>query len=73
MTVLPLSKESAKKWDNDKAVEWFKTMEGYPYGYHNFLLSWLDTVNDNIPPLMPREIIPIVFDIMDHIAPKTFD
>ena len=73
VAVLPLNEKYAKKWDNDKAAEWFKTMEGYPYGYHNFLLSWIDTVNDNLPPLMPRELLPIAFDIIDHIQPKIFN
>jgi len=27
------------------AAEWFKKMEGYPYGYHNFLFGWFDTAD----------------------------
>jgi hypothetical protein len=36
-------------------------MEGYPYGYHNFLFSWIDTPSDNYPDLMPYMLMPVVF------------
>ncbi len=44
--------------------------EGLPYGYHNFLYGWIDTADDNWPPLVPRNGVPIVFAILEKIAPK---
>ena len=70
VAVLPLSKKYQDKFDNDAAVEWFKTLEGYPYGYHNFLFSWLDTPEDNLPSLLPHELLPIAFDMVEHLMPS---
>lgn len=57
---LPLSDEAAARYDLDKARAYFYSMEGLPYGYHNFLFGWIDTFRDNLPPLMPNELLPIV-------------
>jgi len=67
---LPLTDEAAAKFDNDKALEFFSTVEGLPYGYHNFLFGWVDTANDNWPPLLPREIVPVAVHLMEHVSPK---
>ena len=32
------------------AYEWFKTVEGLPFGYHNFLFGWVDTPDKSYPP-----------------------
>jgi len=67
---LPLSPEIAEKFDEKAAQEFFFMTEGLPYGYHNFLYGWVDTPKDNWPPLMPNAAVPIVFSIMERIAPK---
>jgi len=43
-------------------------MEGYPYGYHNFLFGWIDTPEDNFPNLMPYLLLPVVFEVLDKIS-----
>lgn len=50
--LLPLAPEHKAKWDEDKAYKWFKTVEGSPYGYANFLFGFIDTPNDNFPQLL---------------------
>lgn len=30
------------KLDITKAAEFFRSVEGMPYGYHNFVFGWLD-------------------------------
>ena len=45
--------------------------EGLPYGYHNFLYGWIDTANDNWPPLLPRNFGPIMFAVLERVAPET--
>jgi hypothetical protein len=42
-------------------------MEGLPYGYHNFLYGFVDTVHENWPALLPTELIPVVFSILEKI------
>jgi len=57
---LPLKPEIAATYNIQKARDFFYQMEGLPYGYHNFMFGWVDTVRSNLPPLMPDEYIPIV-------------
>ena len=71
VAVLPLKDEYREKFDSAAAEEWFKYMEGYPYGYHNFMLGWIDTVEDNLPPALAPELLPIAFEIIEHISPAT--
>jgi len=35
------------------AWEFFESVQGLAYGYHNFLFGWIDTVKDNFPCLPP--------------------
>lgn len=44
-----------------------------PYGYHNFLFGWIDTPEENWPPLIPAKMVPIVFSILEKLAPKVTD
>ena len=69
VAVLPLSAEARAKFDVKKAEEFFKSMEGYPYGYHNFVFGWVDTARDNFPPLLDPEFAVVVFSILERIIP----
>ncbi|CAI2364269.1 unnamed protein product [Moneuplotes crassus] len=73
VAILPLRDELRAKFNNTAALEFFETVEGMPYGYHNFLFSWIDTVDKNYPPVAPKELIPIVLDIFAQIMPATID
>merc|ERR1711990_794694 len=33
----------------------FNQTEGLPYGYHNFLYSWVDTPEKNWPLILPKD------------------
>jgi hypothetical protein len=71
---MPLSPEARAKFDVDAALKFFiEETEGLPYGYHNFLFGWIDTPFDNLPPLLPRGFLPIVFSILEDIIPDTID
>lgn len=48
-------------------------MEGYPYGYHNFIYTWIDTKDQNLPYLIPSEFVPIAFDIVGSLLPSAID
>lgn len=41
--LLPLASNIADKFDETAFWSWFNQVEGLPYGYHNFLYSFLDT------------------------------
>jgi len=50
---LPLREEVAAKFNETAAREFFYEMEGTVYGYHNFMYGWIDTAEDNWPPILP--------------------
>ena len=64
-----LSAEARANFDEDKARAFFFDTEGLPYGYHNFLYGWVDTANDDWPPLLPREFVPVMFQLVEDIKP----
>lgn len=70
---LPLNAEARAKFNETAAREFFLQTEGLPYGYHNFLFGWVDTPQDNLPPLVPPGLIPIIFSILEDITPSTVD
>jgi hypothetical protein len=67
---LPLTPEAAAKFDADKALQFFESVEGLPYGYHNFLFGWIDQPNGSYPPLLPHELVPVAVSLMEKVAPK---
>lgn len=71
VTYMPLSPEARKKFNETAAVEFFKQTEGLPYGYHNFLFGWIDTPQDNWPPILPVKLVPIVFSMLETVDPAT--
>jgi len=73
VVVLPLKDEYREKFNNTAAVEWFETVEGMPYGYHNFLFSWIDTVDDNYPPVLAKEFLPIALEMFGDLLPGVLD
>jgi hypothetical protein len=68
---MPLKKEARERFNEKAAIEFFRETEGLPYGFHNFLFGWLDTVEDNLPPLMPPGIMPIVMSLLEDLMPKS--
>lgn len=70
---MPLSPASRAQFNETAAIEFFKSTEGLPYGYHNFLFGWVDTPENNLPPLMPPMLIPIVMSIFEDFDPETAD
>ena len=70
---LPLDDENANKFNETAAHEFFNQTAGLPYGYHNFLFSWLDTPEDNLPPILAPHILPIIFSVLESVDPTTVD
>lgn len=70
---LPLSKEVAARFDEEKAWKWIDSVKGMPYGYRNFLFSWIDTEDKNFPPLMDIEFFMSGFIMLEKLLPGTAD
>ena len=67
---LPLKPELRDSFDEKAANDFFFQTEGLPYGYHNFLYGWVDTANDNWPPLLAKEIVPVAFKLFEDLEPE---
>jgi hypothetical protein len=70
---MPLSPAAKAQFNETSAIEFFKATEGLPYGYHNFLFGWIDTPENNLPPIMPPMLVPIVLSIYEDFDPETSD
>ncbi|PPD94956.1 hypothetical protein GOBAR_DD08001 [Gossypium barbadense] len=49
IAVLPLHPDVRAKFNETAAWEYALSMAGKPYGYHNMLFSWIDTIDGNYP------------------------
>lgn len=73
LVYLPLTDEAAGKYDEQAARDFFFSMEGVPYGHSNFLYGWIDTVRDNLPLLLPDELMPIFFSLIEKLDKPVSD
>ena len=71
---LPLRDEYRNKLNVTKAWDWYENeVEGLPYGYHNFIFSWIDTTNTSFPFVTTNELAELVFSLMSKIYSKASD
>ncbi|KAF6168020.1 hypothetical protein GIB67_011405 [Kingdonia uniflora] len=59
IAVLPLHPDIRAKFNETAAWEYARTMIGKPYGYHNLIFSWIDTVDGNYPPPLDANLFMI--------------
>lgn len=64
IALLPLHPDVRAKFNETAAWEYAQSMAGQPYGYHNMIFSWIDTIDGNYPPPLDAHL---VFDIYFHI------
>lgn len=41
-----------------------------PYGYRNFIFVFLDTINQNLPPLLDIEFVFMLSKILENVVPE---
>ena len=74
VVILPMKEEIRKKFNEKKAIEWFlNEAEGLDYGYKNFIFSWIDTKNNNLPFITQHELIELIFSIIEKFNRKLSD
>ena len=73
VAILPLSPENRAIFNETAAIEWFKTVEGLPYGYHNFLFGWIDTPDKSYPSLLDPDLLPVIFSVLEKFVPSVVD
>ena len=74
VVLLPLREEYRNKFNNTKALEWYHNeVEGLNYGYHNFISTWVDTVDKNFPFIATTEITEFLFSLVSKVYPAGSD
>ncbi|RVX10564.1 hypothetical protein CK203_017066 [Vitis vinifera] len=53
----------------DECMEYARSMAGKPYGYHNMIFSWIDTIADNYPPPLDAHLVISVMSMWTRMQP----
>jgi hypothetical protein len=71
VALLPLRSQYAAKFDEDAFWEWFRNdAAGQPYGFHNFVYSFIDTPH-NLPEPADNEVLMWLLTTLDRLSPGT--
>ena len=70
VTWLPLKAEFAAKFNQTSAMEFFKSVEGLPYGIHNYIWGWLDTPDHSYPPMLAPQFFSMMFGLLEKSKPE---
>jgi hypothetical protein len=57
IALLPLHPDMRSKFNVTAARNSAHHMSGLPYGYHNMIFSWIDTMSDNYPPPLDANLV----------------
>ncbi|XP_027331433.1 uncharacterized protein LOC113846900 [Abrus precatorius] len=70
IALLPLHPSMRAKFNETAAWEFAVSMVGKPYGYHNMIFSWIDTINGNYPPPLDANVVACVMTIWSQVQPE---
>ncbi|ESR51741.1 zinc finger MYND domain-containing protein [Citrus sinensis] len=69
IALLPLHPDVRAKFNSTAAWEYARSMSGKPYGYHNMIFSWIDTMADNYPPPLDAHLVVSVMSMWTRVQP----
>ncbi|KAI6687471.1 hypothetical protein NL676_024299 [Syzygium grande] len=69
IALLPLHPDMRAKFNESAAWEYAQSMNGRPYGYHNMLFSWIDTIDANYPPPLDAHVVASVMTVWNQMQP----
>lgn len=69
VALLPLHSDLRAKFNATAAWSYVLNMSGKPYGYHNMIFSWIDTLTDNYPPPLDAHLVVSVMTIWNRMQP----
>ncbi|PPR94372.1 hypothetical protein GOBAR_AA26303 [Gossypium barbadense] len=72
IALLPLHPDVRAKFNETAAWEYALSMAGKPYGYHNMLFSWIDTIDGNYPPPLDAHLLSFCVYFFLNFSPHTF-
>jgi len=68
---LPLRANVRAQFNESSFWRWFNTVQGHPYGYHNFIYSFLDTFpSKNLPQPLDENTLTMFVTTFDRILPS---
>jgi hypothetical protein len=67
VAVLPLKPEARARFNKTAAELEFKRLEGFPYGYHNFLFGWIDTASQSLPNLLDPDLLLVLMSFIERV------
>lgn len=70
---IPMKDEDRKNFNVEKAWKRYYELEGYDYGFKNFLFSSVDTPDHFLPDILDPIFISIVFQAIEKVSPETID
>jgi len=70
ISILRLAPEYRARFDEKKAWEFFKSVEGLPYGFQTFLFGWIDTDGNNFPYPLSIQLLAVAFPLVERMAPQ---
>ncbi|KAE8732113.1 Zinc finger MYND domain-containing protein 15 isoform 2 [Hibiscus syriacus] len=69
IALLPLQLDIRAEFNSTVAWEYARSMSGKPYGFHNMIFSWIDTVADNYPQPLDAHLVISVVSIWTRVQP----
>ncbi|KAF7038164.1 hypothetical protein CFC21_048374 [Triticum aestivum] len=69
IALLPLRQDLRAKFNETAAWIYAEKMNGKPYGYHNMIFSWIDTISNNYPPPLDAHVVASVMTVWNKLQP----
>ncbi|KAF8378338.1 hypothetical protein HHK36_029677 [Tetracentron sinense] len=69
IALLPLHPNLRAKFNATAAWSYARSMSGKPYGYHNMIFSWIDTISENYPPPLDAHLVISVMSMWTRLQP----
>uniref|UniRef100_A0A0A9CT09 Uncharacterized protein n=1 Tax=Arundo donax TaxID=35708 RepID=A0A0A9CT09_ARUDO len=69
IALLPLHPDVRARFNESAAWDFARSMYGKPYGYHNMIFSWIDTMSDNYPPPLDANLVMAIMSIWTRLQP----
>lgn len=72
VNVLPLNRNLSGRFDEAAFWQFFRTVQGMPYGYHNMLYSFLDTYPQrNLPQPITDDLYAVALTALGRLLPNS--
>ncbi|KAK6934434.1 hypothetical protein RJ641_034589, partial [Dillenia turbinata] len=70
IALLPLHPDVRAKFNETAAWEYALSVNGKPFGYHNMIFSWIDTLVENYPPPLDANMVASAMTMWNQIQPE---